>query len=139
MPVERLTRDAQLGAQLGDLGFGFAHSRLGKPQFGGRHLERATAMSAARTCRFQTGAGALDDQLALKLGEAGKNRKDQPTVGGGGVDRRAFAGQHLEADATLGQVADCVNEVAQVATEAVELPYDQRVITAQCLQAGIQL
>jgi hypothetical protein len=69
-------------------------------------------MKSARAGGSETGTSALDDQLALKLGEAGKDREDQPTVGGGGVDRRAFAGKHLDADATLSQIADRVDEVA---------------------------
>ena len=95
-------------------------------------------MPAPRTRRFQTGAGTLNEQFALELGEAGENRKDQPAVGSRGVDRRAFARQHFEADAAFREVADRVDEVAEIAAEPVELPYDQRVITAQRFQAGIE-
>lgn len=95
-------------------------------------------MPTPRPRRFQTGAGTLDDQFPLELGEAGEDREDKSAVGSGGVDRRAFAGKHLEADATLGKIADRVDEVAQIAAEPVELPYDQRVITAQRFQAGTE-
>ena len=138
MTIESLPSDTKLSTKLGDLGLGLTHRGLGEPELGGRHLERTPAMSVARARGGKAGAGTLDDQLALEFGEAGEDREDQPTVGGGGVDRRAFASQHLEADATLRQVADCVDEVAQITAEPVELPDDERVVAAQRLQAGIE-
>jgi hypothetical protein len=87
---------------------------------------------------LQTGARALDDQFSLELGEAGENREDQPTVGGGCVNRRAFARQHLQPDATLRQITNRIDEVAQIAAEPIEFPDDQRVVAAQRLQAGVQ-
>jgi hypothetical protein len=79
-------------------------------------------MPAASACGRQTCAGALYDQFAFELREAGEDREDQPAVGsGGGVDRRAFALRHLEADAALRQIVDHIDEVAQFAAEPVEL------------------
>ncbi len=84
MPVQRLPWDTRFG----DLGLRPAQCRLGEAQPGRCHLERPPVVPAAGTRRFQTGAGALDDQFVLELGEAGKKREDQPAVGGGGVYRR---------------------------------------------------
>ncbi|MDR6129050.1 hypothetical protein QE361_003495 [Sphingomonas sp. SORGH_AS802] len=87
MPVQRLPWDTRFG----DLRLRPAQCRLGEAQPGRCHLERPPVVPAAGTRRFQTGAGALDDQFALELGEASKKtREDQPAVGGGGVDRRAL-------------------------------------------------
>ena len=59
-------------------------------------------------------------------------------AGGGGVDRRAFAGQHLEADAASSQVVHSVDQTAQVAPEAIQFLYDQRIARSQGLQAACQ-
>ena len=82
--------------------------------------------------------GALDDQLALELGQPGEDREHQPAIGGRGVDRRAFAGQHLESYLALGDVANQIDKVAKIAAEPVELPDDQRVAAAQRLGGGIK-
>lgn len=137
MPVEGLPGDAQFGAQLGDLGFGLAHRGLGEPKLGWRHLERPPAMPATRPSRSEAGSGTLDDQLALELSEAGEDREDETAIGGGGVDRRAFARQYSQPDAALGQVAHQIDEMAQVAPQPVELPHDQRVTVAERLEAGV--
>ncbi len=112
--VEGLACNSELGAQLGDLCLRLAHSCLCEAQLGWRHLERTPAMSTACACGRQTGSGMLDDQFALELGKAGEDREHQAAVGGGGVNRRAFARQHLQPDAALRQVADRVDEVAQI-------------------------
>jgi hypothetical protein len=88
--------------------------------------------------RGRARAGALDDQFALELGEADEDREDQATIGGGGVDRGAFARQHLEADATFGQIANRIDEVAKVAPASVKLPDHERVIAAQRVRPGVQ-
>ena len=93
-------------------------------------------MPAARPGGGQAGLGALDDQLALELGERGEDAEDQLAGGGRRVDRRALAGQDLEPDAALGELVDQVDEVAQVAAEPVELPGDQDIALAQRLEAG---
>jgi hypothetical protein len=96
-------------------------------------------MLATAACprRFQTSAGALDDQLALELGETSEDCEDQTAVSSGGVDRRAFTSEHLEADAALRQVADRVDEVVQITPKPVEFPYNERIVAAQRLQAGV--
>ena len=57
-------------------------------------------------------------------------------LGGRGVDAGPVAGQHLEADAACGQIMHGIDQVPQIAAQPVELPDDQRIALAQCLQAG---
>jgi hypothetical protein len=64
MPVKGLARDAQLLAQITDLGFCLPHRRHRQPQLGGSHLERPTAFATTCPCRGQPRYGALSDQLA---------------------------------------------------------------------------
>ena len=59
VPVEGLAGNAEFDTQLGDRSFRLAHSGLGEPQLGGRHLERATTMPAPRAGGSETSAGAL--------------------------------------------------------------------------------
>ena len=127
MPVQSLSRDAEFLAQVADLGFGVPHCRHRQAQLGGRHLERPAAFPAARPRRGQARYGALSDQLALELGQRGEDTENQLAGGRRGVDGRAVAGQHFQADATTGQVVDGVDEMAQVTPEPVQFPHDQRI------------
>lgn len=117
VPIQRLPRDAGLGTPSGDLGLGFTHCRLAKPKFCWRHLERTPAMLATRTNGSEAGTVTFDEKFALELGEAGKDREDQPVVRGSRVDRRAFTRQHLELNTAFGSFADRVDEVGQIAPE----------------------
>ena len=84
----------------------------------------------------QAGLGALDDQLALELGERGEDAEDQLARRRGRVDRRPLAGQDPQARAAARELVDRVDEVAQVAPEPVELPRHQHVALPQRLEAG---
>lgn len=96
-------------------------------------------MASACTRGGETGAGALDDQRALELGEAGEDREHEAAVGGGGLDRCTFARQHLQSDAALRQITDPVDEVAQIASEPSQLPNDQRIVVTERLAADLQV
>ena len=91
MTVKRLTCNPEFGAQFADLGAGFAHHGLCKPQLGRRHFERAPAVSAASPCRGQAGLRALDDQRVLELGQRGENAEHETTICRGGVELCALA------------------------------------------------
>jgi hypothetical protein len=52
----------------------------------GRDRRLATAFAAARLGRFQTGACALADEVALELRERAEQMKDERAAGRGGVD-----------------------------------------------------
>lgn len=131
MPVQGLPCDTKLFAQITDLGFGLPHCRHRKTQLCRRHLERPATFPAARPRRGQPRERALGDQLALKLGECREDAEDQLTGGGRSVDGRAVACQHFQPDAAFGQVVHRVDQVTQVAPEAVQLPHNQRVTWPQ--------
>ena len=86
-------------------------------------------MPASASCprRREPGFGALDDELPLELRQCCENTEHQPAIGGGGVDVGALARQDLETNPTFGEVVHGVDEVAQVATEAIKLPYRERI------------
>src|SRR3954463_1036661 len=77
MPVERLAGDAELPAELADPGLRPAHGRPPQPQLGRGHLVGPAAMVPTGTRRDQAGPGALDDQLALKLGQGREDAEHQ--------------------------------------------------------------
>ena len=60
------------------------------------------------------------DQVALELGQRREDAEHQPAGGGRGVD---VAGQHLQPDAALVQIADEADDVGQRAAEPVEMGY----------------
>ena len=70
-----------------------------KPSTDPRHLERSAAVAAAGASGRQPSMGALDDQLALELGQRRGDAEHQATVRRRGVEVGALAGQHLEAHA----------------------------------------
>jgi hypothetical protein len=88
-------------------------------------------VAAAGSGGGQPGAGAFADEVAFELGQGGEDVEDELAAGGGGVDRLL---QAAEPDAALGQAGDGVDQVAQGAAEAVELPNDQGVTRAQLVQ-----
>jgi len=88
-------------------------------------------MAASRPGRGQAGAGAFADEVAFELGQGGKDVEDELAAGGGGVDCLL---QAAEPDATLSQAGDGVDQVAQGAAQAVELPDDQGVAGAELIQ-----
>ena len=110
VPVQGLPRDTEFLAEVADLGFRLPHRRYRQPQLGRRHLEGPPAFPSACPRRGQTRHGALGDQLALELGQRGENAKNQLAGGGRGVDGRAVAGQHFEADAAPGQAPVLYND-----------------------------
>src|SRR5215213_11390301 len=138
MTLKRLACDPEFGAQVADLGAGFAHRGLRKPQLGGRHLEGAPAVAATGPRRGQAGLRALDDQRVLELGQCSENIEYETTVCCRRVELRALACQDLQADPASGQIMDEIDQVAQVATEPVEFPCDQRIALPQRLEACLQ-
>ena len=74
---------------------------------------------------------AFGDQLAFELGQRGEDPEYELAGGGGGVDRGALPGEHLQPDAAGGQVVDGVDQVVQVAAEPVESPDDEGVAVSE--------
>lgn len=62
MPVQGLSGNAEFLAQVTDLRLRLTHGRHRQAELGGRHLERPTAMPAARPRRHQPRHGALSNQ-----------------------------------------------------------------------------
>lgn len=86
----------------------------------------------------QASLGTLNDQFALELCQRGKEAEHEPAVGRRGVDRGPLTGQHTQADATCRQIMHEVDEVPQIATDAIEFPGDKGVALSQALQARLQ-
>lgn len=138
MAVKRLPRDPQFLAQRGDIGFRHAHRRLGEAQFARCHLETAPTVAAPCAGRGEPGLGPLDDQFPLELRQGCEKAEHEAAVRGGRVNRGARAGENLQSDAAPGQVMDEIDQMTQSASEAVELPRDERVARAQTLQANLE-
>ena len=87
---------------------------------------RAAAVSPAGARGLQAGLGALADQLVLELRDRAEDMKHQPTRRGRGVDA---LGKAAEAELAALELADQLNQVTQRATETVQAPDHQRVLT----------
>jgi hypothetical protein len=84
-----------------------------------RHRGGTAAQAAPGPCRRQAGHRPLVDQVPLELGEGAEEVEDELAGRCGGVDALLEA---AEADAAAVQFADGVDEVAERAAKAVELP-----------------
>ena len=69
----------------------------------------------------------LADDVALELGEGGEDVEDQLPAAGGRVD---LLGEALEADPSLLELADRLDQVGERSSEAIELPDHERVAAA---------
>jgi hypothetical protein len=93
----------------------------------GRHHRGAAASPGGG----QPGGGAFADEVAFELGQGREHVEDELAAGGGGIYRLLEA---AEADPTLSQAGNGVDQMAQGAAEPVELPDDQGVARAQLVQ-----
>ena len=133
MPIQGLPGNPEFLAHIADLGFRLPHRCHRQAQLGCGHLERPPAVPAARPRRRQPRDGPFGDQFTLELGQCCEDAEDQLAGGGCGVDCRTMAGQHLEANATPGQIMHGVDQVPKVAPEPVEFPHHQRIPWSQRL------
>ena len=138
VPVKGLSCNAELSAELKDLRLRLSHRGLRQPELGRRHLRLAAAVSAPGTGRRKPGFGPLDDELTLEFRQCREDAEHETAIGGGGVDVGTLPRQDLETDTTLGEVMNGVDEVAQVATDAVDLPGRKRITFAQRLETRFQ-
>lgn len=116
MPVEGLAGHTKFLAQLTDLSTGLTHRSCCKPDFGWGHFVGPAAFAAPDSGGGQSGFGAFGYQFTFELGQRGEDPEDQFARGSGGVNGRSLAGEHLEPNATFGQVMDDVDQVTQVPT-----------------------
>ena len=107
------------------------HRGLGQPHLGFRQRERPAAVAAARPRGRESGQGAFADQLS-------SNSASAAAGSGGGVDLRALPGEHPQAHAAGRQVLHGVDQVGEVAAEAVELPDDEHVARPERAHAAVE-
>jgi hypothetical protein len=84
----------------------------------------------------QARVGALADQVALELGQRGKDVEHELAAGGGGGHRLL---QAAEPDTPVGERSDGVDQVAQRPAKPVKLPHHQGVAGAELVQDAVQL
>jgi hypothetical protein len=138
MPVEGLTCNAKLVAQVSDDCAAFAHSGLRKTKLGWRHLRLASAVSPAGACGGKSRDRALADKFALELGERREDAEHQFAGGGRRIDRRALSGEHAKANAARIKVMHDVDEVSQIASEAIELPDNKGIACAHRFKTSVE-
>ena len=85
-------------------------------------------MAAASPRRGQPGGRAFPDEVTFELSQGSKDVEDELPAWGRSVDRFLHT---AEPNLAISQPGDGVDQVAQGAAEAVELPDDQGVVGAQ--------
>jgi hypothetical protein len=100
----------------------FCHGGLSQPHLNFAERQLSAALAAPRPSRGQARFCALSNQFALEFGEGRENPEHQFTAGRGRIDVGALASKDLQADTSARQVVDRVDQVTQVAPQAVELP-----------------
>src|ERR687886_2456521 len=100
----------------------------GERELGGHTLLGRPPRAAAGSCCSKPGQRALTDQIALELGEGAEDVEDELAAKGGGVDALLEA---AEADISLLELGDGVNQVPQRTSQAIKFPNHQRVARPQ--------
>jgi hypothetical protein len=138
VPIQCLTADAKLFAQIGNDGTSLAHSGLRETHLGWRHLRLAPAVAPARAGGGEAGDRALPDQLALELGERGEDAEHQLAGGGRGIDRGSLSGQHAQSDAARIKIMHDVDQMTEIATEPIEFPHNEGIARADRFETGVE-
>ena len=112
-------------------GFGGQGGRLSLPG----EPSRTPAEAATRARRGQSRLGPLPDEVALELGQRPKHMEHQFATARRGVE--VFL-ETLETDATLREVRDHLDEMAEGPSEAIEFPNHQHVALAEMRQRLLQ-
>lgn len=94
-------------------------------------MKGAPPLATARSRQRQSRPRSLGDQFSFVLRQRREDAEDELARRSRGVDRGALTGEHLQSDAALGQFVNGVDQVAQIATQPVQLPDHQRVPFAQ--------
>jgi len=102
-------------------------------------LARSFRPSVRSSPSVTPGNGALSDEGPLELGQGCEDPEDELPRRGRGVDRCSLAREHFEPHATVCDVMDRVDQVAQVSTESVEFPYQESIALPERLQARRQV
>jgi hypothetical protein len=112
------------------------HGGLGQADLYLRQAKGPATIAAAGACRLQACHRAFPDQLPLKFRQGRKNPEDQLAAGRRGVDGGALARQDFQPDAALRERLGRIDQMFEVASEAVELPDDERIAVPQRLETG---
>jgi hypothetical protein len=95
------------------------------------HHGRPSAAAAAGTGGNERGAGAFADEVAFELGQGGEDVEDEFAAG---VVVSIASWRLRKPEAAVGEGGDGVDQVAEGAAEAVELPDDQGVTRPQLVE-----
>ena len=136
MLVQRRAAYAERAGDLRHRQLALRAHRLGGGKLLRRDQLRAPAKPAAGAGGFASGRRALADQLALELRQGGEQVQLQPPGGRVGVDR---LGQRPERDLAFLQLADELDEVPEASAEPIQPPDDERVASAEVVEAGVEL
>ena len=136
--IKRDRLHPELRREIGDGRVAAPHCRLRKAnlRFGERELPPSPSTPSAG-CR-ETSDRALANELAFKLGERREDAENEPTRWSGGVDLRALPRQDPKSDLAVRELLHDVHEVAEVTSEAIELPDDERIFRAKRLEAPVE-
>ena len=97
---------------------------------------RAPSLPAPGSCRGQSSAGPFPDQLSFEFRQSREEREDQLSAGRRRVDAGPLAGEHPDPDVPVVEVLHQVDEMAEIATEAIEPPDDDHVSLPRRLEEG---
>jgi hypothetical protein len=111
------------------------HEVLGVAQALRRHQTRAAPFAPTCPSGRDPLLDPLTDDVALHLGEGSLNLQEGPAHWSCGVKRGI---QRTEADAARLQFVNQTDEFTGEASQAVEVEYDQHVVTAEIIGAGAQ-
>jgi hypothetical protein len=112
-------------------GFGGQGGRLSLPG----EPSRAPAEAAPRARRGQARVGPLANEVALELGQRPKHMEHQFATARRGVE--VFL-ETLETNATLREVGDHLDEMAEGSPEAIEFPNQQHIALTEMRQCLLQ-
>ena len=122
----------------GDLadGFAFPEQALGERSLVFTHLCRPSEADAALPRVGAAGTGALADEVAFELGDAGEDGHDHLAGMGGGIG--PGLGNGLEAGAGLADGFDDLKQVAGGAGQPVEFPDRDRITRAELVEHAVE-
>jgi hypothetical protein len=97
----------------------------------GGHRAGASALTAASTSCLETGSGSLSTEISLKGRDGCEQPEQQSPTTGTRVDS---LGKALEGNLPFLQSAHSVDQVLEVATEAIELPHAKAITRAEMVE-----
>ena len=96
---------------------------------------RVPSLPAPGSCRGQSSAGPFPDQLSFEFRQSREEREDQLS-GRRRVDAGPLAAERPDPDVSVVEVLHQVDEMAEIATEAIEPPDDDHVSLPRRLEEG---